>query len=679
MKPASTRSSSYPMEMQLGVSCLARFVALLLFIPVYGDLPIHCGMRDVAGVWTFRLGLAAPVQGRLPACGHSIPNTVTSMLAIKRDEIVPNGNATDVEVKLAEHILSDEPRRLQASSGTEGGSWTMVFDTGFEVRVGSRSFASHFFFRAIDNTSKPANGDNWEQIGEYVGRKEDGALEPSGDVYACHCNVTAVGWYHQYASDGTLESGCFWGVRGRSEEVRATDVNGLPTVLVRLRQRTGAPVQPPPLAAKNTTTSSIFGALFASQQKEPNEVLSGIVGDTPRRRDLVKEVFRLDGLADDVEHEDDQTRSAPLAHTMSLRGIRRHLGEQRAALRESALADATMTAANTSGKTTLDLPKNFDWRDELAGMVPPGDDPLGAQIDQGACGSCYAFAGTMVLQMRFRIQLLKQHSILYPLELSYKSVARCSPYTEGCSGGFSYFSARFSAEVGVPLASCDENVAAHALDEQCDWACFKNNSNIFYAKDYWHVGGFSQGSDEESIMREIYMNGPVELGFNTKSVPEFIVRSGTSHHKETNVMTVINNKESLTEPFSTNPRIRHWWLSTHAIIAVGWGEEEVPWGSVKFWAVRNSWGRDWGINGYAKMRRGNNDGGIEADATMVVPDLKRLPPGFLQRAKAYHESQAANRAAWKSKNLTVAESATKRFRGLPEYCKLRPDSVDCRY
>jgi cathepsin C len=330
--------------------------------------------------------------------------------------------------------------------------------------------------------------------------------------------------------------------------------------------------------------------------------------------------------------------------------------------------------------TAKELPTAFDWRAELAGISPPGTDTLGAHIDQGACGSCYAFAGVMVMQMRLRVQLFKQHGILYPVELSWKTPTRCSMYTEGCNGGFSYFTYRLASEIGIPLFECDRSVSAAGLDETCDWKCYQNNSMLFFAKDYWHVGGFSHGSSEASIMEEVHKNGPVEVGFSTSAFPEFIYASGRSFINETDAMILVNNSKAPKEPFSTNDKIHRWWWATHAIIIVGWGEEQA-WGQTsKYWIVRNSWGRGWGHDGYAYMKRGNNDGGIETDASFVVPDMDRLPPGFLEKAQKFHADKAQDRATWKAEKsgLTGSADDSKIPGGIPDYCKDRPDSIDCQ-
>ncbi|CDW52255.1 CathepsinC exc and Peptidase C1 domain containing protein [Trichuris trichiura] len=242
------------------------------------------------------------------------------------------------------------------------------------------------------------------------------------------------------------------------------------------------------------------------------------------------------------------------------------------------------------------LPEHFDWRN-VSGVNYVSD-----VRDQHRCGSCYIFASVAVLESRYRILTQNEEKPTF----SPQDVLNCSPYAQGCDGGFPFLIAGKHAEdFGMVTESC-EPYTAH------QFPC-RNNRDVtpcerYYATNYQYVGGYYGASNEDLIKLAVYHNGPVAVGIQV--YPDFYAyRSGIYHH----VKDAMNFN---TSPYGWNPFV----AVDHAVTVVGYGVER----GTKYWIVKNSWGKYWGENGYVKILRGTNECGIESlafESTPIIPKM----------------------------------------------------------
>lgn len=59
-------------------------------------------------------------------------------------------------------------------------------------------------------------------------------------------------------------------------------------------------------------------------------------------------------------------------------------------------------------------------------------------------------------------------------------------------------------------------------------------------------------------------------------------------------------------------------MGGHAVKIIGWGKETKDDGvETEFWIVQNSWGKDWGEDGYFRIAFG--ECGIDSFATSIEP------------------------------------------------------------
>ena len=113
------------------------------------------------------------------------------------------------------------------------------------------------------------------------------------------------------------------------------------------------------------------------------------------------------------------------------------------------------------------------------------------------------------------------------------------------------------------------------------------------------------------MMREVFKRGPVVVAIN--AAPDLYYYSKG--------IFVNNGAKTITQD-SSNPFLRPWIFTNHAVVCIGWGEENKNGSLIKFWILKNSWGPEWGEGGYFRMLRGVNLGAVENQAVFIEPEME---------------------------------------------------------
>ena len=145
------------------------------------------------------------------------------------------------------------------------------------------------------------------------------------------------------------------------------------------------------------------------------------------------------------------------------------------------------------------LPSRWDWRDvDGVDYVSPGR-------VQGVCGSCYAIAAVSMLESRLAVATGGRERT----RLSVQEVLSCSPYSQGCAGGFPYLVGKYLRDFGLPSDDCFPYRSAEK-HVPCSARC-SNNTRRWRAVDYRYVGGWYGSCNEAEMMHEIFARGCVGL------------------------------------------------------------------------------------------------------------------------------------------------------------------------
>ncbi|KAJ7966822.1 Cysteine proteinase [Quillaja saponaria] len=229
---------------------------------------------------------------------------------------------------------------------------------------------------------------------------------------------------------------------------------------------------------------------------------------------------------------------------------------------------------------TNDLPADFDWRDH--GAVTPVK-------DQGSCGSCWSFSATGALEGAHflatgeLVSLSEQQLVDCDHECDPEEYGSCD---SGCNGGLMNNAFEYTLKVG-------------GLEREKDYpytgrdrgTCKFDKSKIVAS-----VSNFSVVSiDEDQIAANLVTNGPLAIAINAAFMQTYI--GGVSC------------------PYICGKHL------DHGVLLVGFGSaafapirlKEKP-----YWIIKNSWGQNWGNNGYYHICRGRNVCGVDSMVSTVA-------------------------------------------------------------
>ncbi len=211
------------------------------------------------------------------------------------------------------------------------------------------------------------------------------------------------------------------------------------------------------------------------------------------------------------------------------------------------------------------------------------------------CGSCWAQAGASVLADRLNIDRKKSGRPFPKVNVSVQAIINCK---EGgsCFGGDSTMLFQKAEQWKVPLESCQTYQAVNPSDFEChtERVCSNQSRDKAYSfEKYTGVKvtewGRARGS---AAIKAALKDGPIVCDFQVTD--EFVQYSKIPGDK-LNIWT----------------KQLDFIAINHAVSVVGWGKQD----DTEYWIVRNSWGREWGYDGFFYIKAGENLLGIESECS----------------------------------------------------------------
>jgi len=218
----------------------------------------------------------------------------------------------------------------------------------------------------------------------------------------------------------------------------------------------------------------------------------------------------------------------------------------------------------------ITAPDTFDWRSKGA---------VTAVKDQGQCGSCWAFSVTENIESVWILAKGITNETLPPL--APQQIVDCDNTDLGCDGG-------------NPPTAYDYVQSAGGLDDEKDYpytaqdgtCAFKQADVVAKITGY----KYATSGDEGTMKDNLASWAPLSICVDARYWQDYT--SGVMTEWQCDYIVQLD----------------------HCVQAVGYDTSA----STPFWIVRNSWGADWGENGYIRLQYGTNTCGLTQESTTAT-------------------------------------------------------------
>lgn len=200
-------------------------------------------------------------------------------------------------------------------------------------------------------------------------------------------------------------------------------------------------------------------------------------------------------------------------------------------------------------------PLNFDWRQQ---------NKVTSVKNQGACGACWAFATLGSVESQYAIK----HNQL--INLSEQQLVDCDVVDMGCDGGLLHTA--FEQMIQMGGLEQEHDYPYQAQNDYCKIDPSKYVVSI--------VGCYRYVLQYEEKLKDLLRAvGPIPMAIDAAGIVDYY--RGIINYCENNGLN-------------------------HAVLLVGYGVEN----NIPYWTFKNTWGSDWGENGYFRLRQNINACGM---------------------------------------------------------------------